>query len=84
MSSEIFKKKTFLGAKLSSNGRSEGMPGLALKQHFTKGAIFSMLSNFFTLYAEQFSLIFWKKKTYFNAFESHLARVQSHLKNLNF
>ena len=37
MSSEIFKIKTFLGAKISSNGRSEGMPGLALYQHFAKG-----------------------------------------------
>ena len=98
-SSEIFERGTFVGQKYRRMEDQKPWAGLALNREFSKGrGLKPKVTNENIVHSNasqtgiwgrspkslgNFLEFFWKK-SYFNAFGSHFARVQNHLKEADY
>ena len=95
---EIFIRGIFVGQRYRRMEDQKPWPGLALKREFSKGrGLKPKLTNENIVYSNVSQTGIWRrspqslgdffefclKKSYFNAFGSHFARVQNHFKEVD-
>ena len=98
-SSEILERGIFVGQRHRRMEDQKPLPGLALNREFSKGRGLKLkVTNENIIYSNVSQTRIWgrspqslgdflefsEKKGYFNAFGSHFARVQNHLKEVDY
>ena len=95
-SSKIFERGIFVGERYRRMEDQKPWPGLALNREFSKGrGLKPKVTNENILYSNVSQTGIWgrsppslgdffEKKSYFNAFGSHFACVQNHLKEVDY